>query len=250
MAAPRVIWFALKTLYTDMFVLVGGSLIWFLLNLPTFAVATGVALGLNSAMQAAFGVDLGEALLIVLFLGLTALAPTPASVALTHLTARLAREDLFEMALVWAGLRRDWRRATVLWLIAVVIFTVLLANLIFYTQSDQQLARLLSVLFGWLILLWFAVQLLLTPLLVEQPARPLLLILRNALVITLAHPLLLFVLLFVALVAIALAFVLPVLTPLLLGAFLTLLGARALAVITWRYYPEEAPRPADELEEA
>ncbi len=91
-AASRVVWFALRTLYADMFVLVGGSLLWFALNLPLWFVAGLLGSVLTALVRTSFGVDLPDLVMIGGLLFLTAIGPSPASVALASLTRRLARE--------------------------------------------------------------------------------------------------------------------------------------------------------------
>lgn len=250
LAALRVVWFTLRTLYADLFVLVGASLVWFALNLPLWFVAGLIGWGLTALVNHAFGADLPDMVLVGALLLLTALGPSPAAAGLACLTRQLAHEELFEFQLLWAGVARLWQRAMALWLLNVAGFAVLIANVGFYFASEHLALRAVGAVFLWLTLFWFAVQLLVPALLIEQANRPLWSVLRNAAVVTVAHPLFAAVLLLAALLASALAAVLAILTPMVLGAWLSLLGARAVAELKWRYFPDEAPLPADKLEGA
>ncbi len=248
--ALRVVWFSLKALYSDLFLLVGASFVWFVLMLPLWLVAGITGLELARVFEQGLGVALPAEVLVVGFPVLSAIGPNPASAALGTLAAPIAQEELFRFSLIWQGLRRLWVRALLLWLVALLGAAMLLANVVFYWSSEHLALRVLGGCFLWALLYWIAMQYLVTPLLVAQPERPVWGILRNAAVITIAHPLYSATLLVVVLAGLALAGFVAIMTPLLLGAFLAVLGARAVAALRWRYFPEEAPRAVDELEEA
>src|SRR5262249_39703048 len=161
---------------------------------------------------------------------------------------RIAQEELFGFELFWQGVRRQWRRSLGLWLIALAGLVLLVANAHFYLSREHLALRALGALFGWAALFWYAMQHFVTPILVEQVHPGVRSALRNAAVVTLAHPLFALTLLVVSLVGIGLAAVVALLAPLVLGAFLGLIQARAVAELKWRYHPDEMPRPADELE--
>jgi uncharacterized membrane protein YesL len=248
LAGLRVAWFSLRALYADMFLLVGASVVWFLLELPLAAVAGGVGWALAHLIGEGFGVEVPESLFGFGFVALSLLGPSPAAAGLGTLAARIAQEELFGFELFWQGVRRQWRRSLGLWLIALAGLVLLAANAHFYWSREHLALRALGALFGWAALLWYALQLFVTPILVEQARPGVRSALRNAAVVTVAHPLFALSLLVVSLVGIALAAVVALLAPLVLGAFLGLIQARAVAELKWRYYPDEMPRPADELE--
>src|SRR5437764_2602488 len=111
LAALRVVWFAMRALYADMFLLVGASVVWFLLDLPLAVIAGAVGWALARLMGAGFGVEAPESLFGFGFVALSLLGPSPAAAGLGTLAARIAQEELFGFELFWQGVRRQWRRS-------------------------------------------------------------------------------------------------------------------------------------------
>lgn len=248
-AAFRVAWFALKAVYADMFVLVGASLVWFALNVPIWLVTALGAWSLAALLSIGFTADVPEGLVIGLFIALACVGPSPASVALGSLTHRLAHEELFAFGDLWQGLREQWRRGVAGWAVGFLGLALLVGNLAFYATRDNETLRLASAIFAWLTLFWFMAMFVATPLLIEQRTRGVFAVLKNAIVVTIAHPIYVFVLAGFALAGVGLLFLMAVGAPLLLGGFVGVLASRAFAELKWRYYPDEAPR-FDELEGA
>jgi uncharacterized membrane protein YesL len=77
-------------------------------------------------------------------------------------------------------MRRYFRRSWLLAIVVLVISVLLAVNLLFYANFTNQWVRLLSVLWGYLIVFWLAMLIYLFPLLIEQENKSLLLLLRNA----------------------------------------------------------------------
>jgi uncharacterized membrane protein YesL len=171
--ALKVFWSSLGGLYYELFLLMGVNLAW-----------------------------LGLSLLIVT-------AP-PATAGVYYLTNQLARGETVSFSLFVQGMRRYFRRSWLLAIVILVISVLLAVNLLFYANFTNQWVRLLSVLWGYLIVFWLAMLIYLFPLLIEQESKSLLLLLRNAALLvldnlaftlTLGVLLLLFLLLNVFLVA-------------------------------------------------
>ena len=141
--ALRVFWSSLGGLYYELFLLMGVNLAW-----------------------------LGLSLLIVT-------AP-PATAGVYYLTNQLARGETVSFGLFVQGMRRYFRRSWLLAIIVLVINALLAVNLLFYASFTNQWVRLLSVLWGYLIVFWLAMLIYLFPLLIEQESKSLLLLLRNA----------------------------------------------------------------------
>lgn len=196
--ALKVFWASLGGLYYEIFLLMGVNLAW-----------------------------LGLSVLVVT-------AP-PATAGVYYLANQIARGESVSFGLFVEGMRRYFRRSWLLAIIVVVISVLLGGNLIFYANFANPWVRLLSVLWGYLIVFWLAMLIYLFPLLIEQEDKGLLLILRNAALLvldnvaftlTLGFLLLLFLLLNVGLVV-------PVLLILMSG--LAVIQSKALLTVLEKY---------------
>ena len=196
--ALKVFWSSLGGLYYELFLLIGVNLAW-----------------------------LGLSVLVVT-------AP-PATAGVYYLANQIARGESVSFGLFVEGMRRYFRRSWLLAIIVVVISVLLGGNLIFYANFANPWVRLLSVLWGYLIVFWLAMLIYLFPLLIEQEDKSLLLILRNAALLvldnvaftlTLGFLLLLFLLLNVGLVV-------PVLLILMSG--LAVIQSKALLTVLEKY---------------
>jgi len=141
--ALRVFRSSLGALYYELFLLVGVNLAW-----------------------------LGLSLLVVT-------AP-PATAGVYYLANQLAKGETVSFSLFVQGMRRYFRRSWLLAIIVVVISVLLVGNLLFYANFANQWVRLLSVFWGYVLIFWLAMLIYLFPLFIEQEAKSLLLILRNA----------------------------------------------------------------------
>ncbi|CAA9276599.1 MAG: hypothetical protein AVDCRST_MAG77-3552 [uncultured Chloroflexi bacterium] len=106
----------------------------------------------------------------------------PATAGVYYVTNRLANGELLEVPGVFAGFRRFFWRGWGLALIDATVLGLLVLNVVFYWYLDRPGVQLLSVIFGSLIGMWYAVQGYLFSLLVEMD-QSLRLVLRNALFI-------------------------------------------------------------------
>ena len=108
----------------------------------------------------------------------------PGTAGVYFVTNRLANGDLLEISRFWEGFRRFFWRGWGLALLDVGAFALLLINVIFYWTLEGVAIKALSLIFGYLLLIWFAIQGYLFPLLIEMD-QPVLRVVRNALFLTL-----------------------------------------------------------------
>lgn len=119
------------------------------------------------------------------------------------------------------------------------LLLLIVSNIIFYNSMPNQIVRLVSILWLYLLAFWLGLQIYLFPLLMEQEDKRLLLIFRNAIVLTLKHPLftIAFLLVILLLLVISLALVAPIVV--LLISLVAFLSNRALLTLIGEY-PERA----------
>ena len=75
-------------------------------------------------------------------------------------------------AITWTRFRTNWKAGLALNALGMVVLSLLLLNLIFYTFQANVTLRLLSILWGYLILFWLSMQLYVYPfyLALEKPS--------------------------------------------------------------------------------
>jgi hypothetical protein len=126
---------------------------------------------LNSALAAAalgilFAASYVQpALVLLLLVG-------PLAAALQHCAVVLVRTDELRLRDALDGLRRHWRRGLELALVAAATFGLGIYALVFYARTDP-VTWPLAALVVYLLALFAALQLLLWPLVVAYPERPL-----------------------------------------------------------------------------
>jgi uncharacterized membrane protein YesL len=120
------------------------------------------------------------ALEIVVLLALSLAGAGPGTAAAYHVTNRLANGELFEPSRFWGGFRRYFWRGWLLALADVGAGGLLALNIWFYWSIGRPGLGLLSLLFAYILVLWFAIQGYLFALLVELD-QSIKLVIRNAL---------------------------------------------------------------------
>jgi uncharacterized membrane protein YesL len=111
----------------------------------------------------------------------------PGTAAAYHVTNRLANGELLEPSRFWPALRRYFWRGWLLALADAGAGALLVLNIWFYWRIDRPGLWLLSVVFGYILVLWFAIQSYLFALLVEMN-HPVRLVVRNALFLAMDQP--------------------------------------------------------------
>ena len=108
----------------------------------------------------------------------------PGTAGIYYVTNRFANGELLEISRFWVGLRRFFWRGWGLALLDLGALALLVINVIFYWTLEGAAIKLLSLVFAYILLIWFAIQGYLYPLLVEMD-QPVLRVVRNALFLAL-----------------------------------------------------------------
>ncbi|MGI8423350.1 MAG: hypothetical protein ACR2NO_04450 [Chloroflexota bacterium] len=108
----------------------------------------------------------------------------PGTAGIYFVTNRLANGELLEISRFWEGFRHFFWRGWGLALLDVGALALLAINVVFYWTLEGTLIKVLSLIFAYLLLIWFAIQGYLFPLLVQMD-QPVLRVVRNALFLTL-----------------------------------------------------------------
>ena len=177
-------------------------------------------------------------LCVLLSIPLVTLAPALAGVyyvtnQLAHGRYRTEWRDFF------VGFRRYFVKSWQLLLADLFLLLLIVSNIIFYTSMPNEIVRLVSILWWYLLAFWLGLQIYLFPLLMEQEDERLLLVFRNAIVLTLRHPFFTIAFLLVILLLLVISLVLTVPTVVLLISLIPFLSNRALLTLIGRY-PEKA----------
>jgi hypothetical protein len=148
-----------------------------LLSLPIL-LGLGIAAGLMRSLG--FGT-----VAIVLVAGVL---PNPFTAGLQYLSYLMATQKGNFLSDQWDGLRVFAPVAVRVWLLALAGTAVILANIFFYARSSLPPARFLEIIWLYVLLVWVCVHLYVYPLIVEQNIKRVLLIYRNAFVMTASRP--------------------------------------------------------------
>jgi uncharacterized membrane protein YesL len=215
---PGVVWFAIRSMYDELFPLSGMGVIWFVMAVvPPLGVfeLTRTYLPNNPALG------------IVLVL-LSLIPAPPATAALYYVTSFIAREKRIEFNYFWQGFKtyfwKSWAVAGVL----LVTGAILIVDLMFYLRSSNTLFAIVGFLGIWALVLWLAIQVYLFPLMIRQEDKRLRLILKNGSLLTLAYPVFALGILIAIVLFTALSALLVILLPTLWMPLVTLLNNRAL----------------------
>jgi uncharacterized membrane protein YesL len=240
--AFRAIWLGILDAYNELFPIVGMNLCWLLLNIPQTFVGLFVIQVATSSMAIPDESRQSVALVFSVILALLlVLGPNPASSGLHLWANRLVNEERVEFSLFWEGLRTYLRQALVLWLIAGVGTILLVANALFYLNSELLPLKIFGIVWLYAIVLWLAMMLYAMPLLIEQEDKRVRLVLRNAFFLTMAHIIPTVILLLVLAVLVVISVAITLLVAMLTAGVVALVMARALQLMLERYRP---PAPA------
>lgn len=231
MGAFRVFWQSGKDLFDELFKLMFVNLLWLLISAPLLLVA--LALFLNDSPILA-----GVAALLAV------LPMAPASTGLTLIAERVSEGRTFEWRMFFDGFGAPrvlaWQIYG-LWMLGLIL---ILVNLGFYGGVASPLGAFVTVLFLYVLLIWFGMLIYLGPLAVIQADRRIRTIWRNAAVLALGRPVFTLVTaLLMTLVAVLSSFV-PLLPLLLTFSFFAVWSFRA--TITSIAASEERRRAREE----
>lgn len=215
----QVMWFSLRKVYEDLFLLWAMGGLWFLV---TLGLPSGVYWLLDTFVRVPWLTVVGSILSM-------AFSP-PFSAAIHHVTFYLAREKRVEFSYFWQGLKIYFWPSYKITLPVFLSGAVLANALFFYLNNTQNTFFLIiGLIMIWMAFFWLGVQTYLFPLLMSQEDKSLKLILKNASLLTLSFPFFVVGLLIVQLLFTALSIAIPILLMLLLP-FLATSRNRALVV--------------------
>ncbi len=144
----------------------------------------------------------------------------PVMLGMNRVTNRVANYKRVDNSFFWQGARTDVRRGWVLYFISMLMPVAVTFNIFFYLNSASWL-RFVGLMWLWVLMLIMLFVQYVFPLFWQQDEPSLLLILRNALILALRHPIytVLMLLFQIALIALSAVLALPVLllTPALLS---------------------------------
>lgn len=149
--AFRITWWSLRDTYEELFVLIGANLLTMVLLIP---IVTG----------------------------------PPALAGLHYLGFHIATGKRVEFGLFWEGFRGYFLDSWKLTAFNVLVFGVLGVDIWFYLSRVEGVWRVVGLLGVWMLLIWALAQLYTFPLLVRQEERKLFLLVKNAILLTLAYP--------------------------------------------------------------
>jgi uncharacterized membrane protein YesL len=214
MGAFRVFWQAGRDLFDELFGLMAVNLLWLLISSPLLIAAFVL---FTAGIPILAGV---VALLAVLPMG-------PANAGLTLIAQRVSEGRAFSWRLFFDGFRAPrvlaWQ-VYGLWMLGLIL---LLVNLGFYGGMASAVGAFLTVLFLYILLIWFSLLIYLGPLTALQTDLRLRTIWRNAAVLAFGRPV--FTLLTALLMSVigALSLFVPLLVLLLTASFYAVWGFRA-----------------------
>lgn len=173
----KALWSSVVEYYYDLPRMVLLNLFWFITALPALLVALGIAQlvsELTDWQQLVLNVWIVPVVIVVLALF------GPGTAAIYYVTNRLANGELLEVSRFWQGFRHFFWRGWALATLNVAAGALLVLNVVFYWTMGGVGLKLVSVIFAYLLVLWFAIQGYLYALMVEldQSIR---LVVRNAL---------------------------------------------------------------------
>jgi uncharacterized membrane protein YesL len=210
----------LSDVYDNLFVAVGMNLLWLLLSVP----ASFLIAGSFAGTFAIFGLPTSASVVLAPFFAL--LLPGPGSVGIHYFMNQLFKEERVEFSMYWQTLKQYWWRATVLFLLGLVVDVILVANILFYAQQTGFL-KFVAILWFYAFLLWSMMLLYMNPLLVEQSDKGYRLIVRNAFLLVLDNAVPSLVILLVLAVISVLSIGIALLIALVTGAFVAATETRA-----------------------
>jgi uncharacterized membrane protein YesL len=173
-------------------------------------------------------------LCFLLSIPLVTLAPAWAGVYyvtnhLAHGRYRTEWRDFF------VGFRQYFAKSWQVLLADLFLLLLIVSNISFYTSMPNQILRLVSILWWYVLAFWLALQIYLFPLLMEQEDKRLLLIFRNAIVLTLQHPFFTIAFLLAILLVLVISVALTVSIVMLSISLIAFLSNRALLTLIGEY---------------
>jgi uncharacterized membrane protein YesL len=213
---------AILGFYNDMFVFAAMSLLWW--------VTGGFFVALAAIVGQSLFVSGGPWWITPMI----AIPAGPATIALASVTRQTTRGRAADRRDYLDALKLNWKAGLALNALGMVVLSLLLLNLIFYTFQTNSALRLLSILWAYLVLFWTSIQLYIYPFYLALEKPSLWHSLRMAALGSFANPLFSVLLLVVAFGLTAVCVVLVVLVVIAWPALIALLGEHALRLMLER----------------
>lgn len=213
--ALAVAWFAIRTLYDELFLMGAMGFIWFL-------VALALPYGVSYLVSMAGSVGLTLAAVAISLIPLP-----PITGALYSVAIHLAREERIEFGYFWAGFKAHFWQSWKVGIVALLGLGILVVDVLFYLGSENMAFKVVGFVVLWVLLFWALIQIYLMPLSLIQEDPRLRIMLKNASLLTLAFPLYGVTILIVAVLATALSVVIVVLLATIWMPFVAILFCRA-----------------------
>jgi uncharacterized membrane protein YesL len=227
MRAFTVTWRSLVSLYGELFLLIGMSLVWWLLGGFFLAIAAMLAWPMFT-----IGGPWWLAPIITIPAG-------PATAALAHVTHRVARDVRADRSFFFEGFREYWKKALGVSAILAIVTSVLTLNLLFYVSRPEPILQALSLLFVLLLVYWLSVLIYAFPILVGMKEPSVLGAIKMALMMAFANPFFSVLIVVIGALLTGLSVVLAVLVVLLWPAMMLLLGSHSLKLVVELASPPE-----------
>lgn len=219
MKAFKVAWRAVVSFYSELFFLIGLSLLWW----ATGGVFLGLAFVFGYMALSTNGVWWIAPIL--------AIPAGPAIIALAAVVRHCARDQHADRSQYFEAYKTQWKQGLALNAIGMVILSLLLLNLIFYLYQTTTLLRIFGIIWGYLTVFWLSVQLYVYPFFAALEKPTILSSLRMAALAVLANPLFSLLLLAFAGVMTAVNVALAVTMLIVWPALMALLGEHGLLLI-------------------
>jgi hypothetical protein len=172
----RTFWKSVRELFDDLFILAIVNILWVLINALALLIIAAAA---TSGSVGLVGVAL---LLSVISFG-------PSNAGLYTIAERVTEGRTSSWRDFIAGLRANARlswQVYGLWMLGLVVF---LFNMQFYSLNGSQVSAFLTVLFLYLLVVWFGILIYIGPLMLIQTDKRIRVIARNAALMTFGRPL-------------------------------------------------------------
>ena len=125
----------------------------------------------------------------LLFVLLVVVLPNPAAAGLHYMLHQYLQRDPYAgFSQQWPGFRQYALPALRLWLAALPVTVVIIANLVFYARAKFGAAPAIETLWIFVMFVWLGIVLYVYPLLMEQEELRMITTFRNAATITFARP--------------------------------------------------------------
>jgi uncharacterized membrane protein YesL len=207
-------WYAIKSLYEELYLLIVLNLIW---SVFTFLI-------LAPFLVLWLFVPIPAAAIVLAFL-----LPTPPAAGMYYVAHMIVHEKgMPSVSMWWEGLRTYWRQSLILFAVGLVGTGLIWFNVAFYASLSGPIFPALTIFSLYVLIVWLTMQVYTLPLLMEQTDKRLRLVYKNTFLTTFGN--LGFNLVFVVLLAltIGLSVLLTIPTFLLTMGFVALYASHGL----------------------